>query len=792
MHQHPRPAPRSASSASTPQTNPQRTNNQRDDSTQRASSRQSLSSESGSGRSQESETGRTEDTTTAPNPDRQRLNLIVQHFFSKAALIVLNSRVNLPPAQTREGEIRLDKWFNTWIRDTNVLSQDLNEWKNMDAGQRMPSSLTVDFYIDLNQHPQNQALVAIDDDHKRWDVAKSLDNYAQKQNLASTPKTIVYERWTISLEDPSVSPTSQIKDAAPNIYKKGVVLLRSLYTYARLLPAWKFARRISKQAGNGVLPKPKFRLSKGSVHSGSDTLAWPLTNDVGAVTEDYHFSRLPCAFGSLRVSVKYRTNCNFELDAAERLLSAQIATGSGSAESASRTGSTSDELASDSRYKPWIRMPSAEGREELPVRGGSDARAGSGSKSSLRSEIISSSMPRRTSVSFQPFKAGSLSSSPAGGVPLSASPNNPLGRPVGTAPSSHSRSRSSLNTLPQQALRNPGIANETAIASSASSSPKPAPIQRYSSSFQNRRARFPSSQGTTKTEEDGSSSRGSVSSAQRASFALPENESSYQDDSESIGDFLKMLDKSSKQLPSFSRTDPASLAANSQRTVAQYSKFAKMRDSTAQLSDSMSSSLMLQRSSSSSSRQLSNVPGLVGGTAASISTSSSPSGKPISPHTPHMPAVPSRLSNNSIASYSRPATTEDSNRTIRADSSHTTPNRPQTTTPTARAIDIPNSPSPRTFPVERRSSSVHNNARPAPRLIATGAVDDDMMPFGLRSASLPSEERNFAGRLQGSGAGGSGIRGEGSGDMEQQEEEEEEPLLFDLGELGRESLRRTE
>ncbi|PNS15120.1 Autophagy-related protein 13 [Sphaceloma murrayae] len=778
-------------SSNTPQATAQRPHNARDDG-QRAPSRQSLSSESASGRSHESDTGRREDTpssdtATPPNPDRQRLNLIVQHFFSKAALIVLNSRVNLPPSQTREGEIRLDKWFNTWIRDTNVLSQDLSEWRNMDAAQKMPAPLIVEFYIDLNQHPQNQALVAIDDDHKRWDVARSLENHAKTQNQPIAPKIVVYERWTVTLEDPSGLPASQLNDAPPNIYKKGVVLLRSLHTYARLLPGWKFSRRIAKQAGNGSLPKSKFRVGRGPVLPSSDTLEWPLTNDVGSVTEDYHFGRLPCAFGSLRVAVKYRANCNFELDAAERLLSAQIATGSGSAESTHRADSTSDELGQDSRYKPWVRMPSVEGREDAPLRTGSDARTGSGSKSSLRSEVISSSVPRRTSVSFQPFKAGSLSSSPAGGVLLSGSPSSSLGRQVGAAPPQHSRSRSSLNTLPQQALRNPGIANENAIASSASSSPKPAPIQRYSSSFQNRRARFPSSVGT-RTEEDGSSSRGSVSSAQRASVALPENDSSFQDDSESIGDFLKMLDKSSRQLPSFARTDPASLAANSQRTVAQYSKFAKMKDSTAQLSESMSSSLMLQRSSSSSSRQLGNVPGLVGGAAASVSTSSSPSGKPISPHTPHMPAVPSRLSNNSIASYSR-STIEDSNRTIRTEPGTAPLSRPQTTTPTARAIDIPNSP--RVFPTERRSSSVHNNSRAAPRLIATGAVDDDMMPFGLRSASLPSEERSFASRLHGSG-GGSGNRGDGSGGIEAQDEEEEEPLLFDLGELGRESLRRTE
>ena len=123
MHQHPRPAPRSATAAANLQTNPARTNNQREETASRASSRQSLSS---SGKSNSSDSARPEDTASAQSPERQRLNLIIQvslcpscsirlayvwqRFFSKAALIVISSRVTLPPAHNREGDIRLEKW----------------------------------------------------------------------------------------------------------------------------------------------------------------------------------------------------------------------------------------------------------------------------------------------------------------------------------------------------------------------------------------------------------------------------------------------------------------------------------------------------------------------------------------------------------------------------------------------------------------------------------------------------------------------------------------------------------
>ncbi|KAG9581032.1 hypothetical protein KCU86_g12375, partial [Aureobasidium melanogenum] len=396
---------------------------------------------------------------------------------------------------------------------------------------------------------------------------------------------------------------------------------------------------------------------------------------------------------------------------------------------------------------------------------------------------------RRPSVSFQPFKAGSLSSSPAAGNFLSSSPSSSVGRSAGNPLLAHAR-KSSLSTLPQMALRNPGAVAETAVGSSASSSPKPAPIQRYSSSFSNRRARFPSVSSSRVEEDNNSSGRASVSSTNRESSTLQEGEGgassgSVQADEDNIADFLKLLDRN-KGLSSLNKTDKASLSANSQRTAAQFSKFSRMKDSTAQLSESMQSSTMLQRSSSSSSRQLQNVPGMSPGL---ISTSSSP-GKPISPHTPHIPAIPSRLSNNSItADYTRDRSRsrlsgthiQPSGDGTRDVSSH--PPTRGSGTPLSTAIDIPTSP--RTFVSNRRSSSTTQQAR------ARGVTNvEDQDAYGMRSASMPvaeggRSELSLSELLsQGeSGIGGSGGVGassrrrnrEGSGTVD-----DDEPLLFAL------------
>lgn len=271
------------------------------------------------------------------------------------------------------------------------------------------------------------------------------------------------------------------------------------------------------------------------------------------------------------------------------------------------------------------------------------------------------------------------------------------------------------------------LAPEHTSTSSTSSSPKPAPLTRFSSSFGHRRARLSTGGTTTKTDEDQNSSgkiSGNSSIHQPGSGLIAETKSggssgSMQEDDENISDFLKMLDLKKDLL---TPQDAAAAEASTKRTTAALNRFHRMRDSNAALSDSISSSQVLQRSSSSSSRQLSSVPPMV--TATSASTSSSP-GKPISPHTPHTPFAPSRLS----AAYSHDDTVHDTHLTIpeEDDPSLVSGNTSETTNVPA-AIDIPNSPRP-FLPGYRRSSSAQRRP-PLPD-------DDDIGDlYGMRSASM--------------------------------------------------------
>lgn len=645
----------------------------------------------------------------------------------------------------------------------------------MDAIAGQHPSLCIEIYLDIAGLGHKQSLVIHDEEGKRWDVAAALNQAepaSRSSSRASRPTQIVLERWKVYVGDKDLVPAATLSDTLPNVYKKAVVLFRSLYTRMRMLPAFKYNKFMAKQPANHPSLKLNYRVTNGDFTSPhQDTLDLPLIPDGNKVTETEVIDSTNSPVGPLCVKVEWRENCDFAVADSESLLSSQFMglddtyfeqkTRGGAqlpgslpvnklnAQETPDVGQAYGSLSTFHQVGPptgtspisALRaardMPSSSPTETPPQKLPPNHRTAQGSKSSLRS-TETPSYQRRTSVSFQPFKAGSLSSSPGLGTAVPASPGTSLGRPSSSfgrnvIPSSlnQPRNRTSLNALPQAALRAPSLPNETAIASSASSSPKPAPIARYSSSFGHRRSKF-SSGGGSKTEDDNlSSGRGSAtSSLQRGSDTLNEGEGGssgeVKTDDDNIGDFLKLLE-SKKDLRSFNRDDTAARDATMRKTTAQLGKYQRMRDSHAQLSESVSSSTMLHRSSSSSSRQLSSVPAMIHGT--SISTASSP-GKPISPHTPHTPAIPSRLSANSIIEYDQPHRSRSrGGRTVR-DQGQVNEEEQREGQDETIGMDIPLSPRPWNY--ARRSSSVAQQNRNLP--------DDEPDLFGVRAASLPAEE----------------------------------------------------
>ncbi|KAJ5845669.1 hypothetical protein N7534_009338 [Penicillium rubens] len=688
-----------------------------------------------------------------------RLNQIISNYHTKAALIILHSRVALPPSFNKGSESpRVNRWFNVELDDTDVLREPLRPWRTCDATDNRPPPLVIETYLDTKGLTNNQSLVILDENGKRWDVRESLAALqgARAKPYQSENDEIILERWRIELGESSSRLPADLGSILPTVYKKSIVLFRSLFTYSKFLPAWRFSKRNKKLRQSPAL-QIKYRVVDGSVARDDlslDHLTAPLSEGSEKVVDTYSFGVTESPAGPFSVQVTYRTNCDFRVDDSEALLSSRFM---GADDEIFRPSLPSDDV---NRPNPEIGSVPVERKavenpdctraygslstfhQVGPTTGASpistlramrDSGAGSPSPTDSPKRLLppakvvpsgragqiageggSSNFQRRPSVSFQPFKAPPLSASPAlADSPLGMSPRNMSSRiPTGTSADSRVMPPPSSAA---SARRPTTIASEQAISSSNSASPKPAPISRYSSSFSHRRGRL--SAGANRLEDDNSSGRASATSsnAQPGSGLLTEatgtSAESIQADDENISEFLKMLD-SKKDLMNSSTS--ASIQPGPSTTAAALARFRGMRDSNAALSDSMSQSMHMHRSSISSSKQLSGVPPMVAGT--SISTASSP-GKPIvaddieTDHHSRLPRI----------HHDPPLEEHSSAENTRAPSS------------TAGAIDIPTSP--RIFnPAYRRSSSA------AVRRPIVTSDDDEIFPFGIRSLSLGADE----------------------------------------------------
>ncbi|KAJ5661964.1 Autophagy-related protein 13 [Penicillium maclennaniae] len=701
-----------------------------------------------------------------------KLNQIISNYHTKAALIILHSRVELPASFNKGSDSpRINRWFNVEVEDTDALREPLWTWRSCNATEKRPPPLIIETFLDGKGLTNNQSLVILDENGKRWDVQETLAasrGARASQGRQSDSNEIILERWRIELGESSSGLPSDLSSILPTVYKKSIVLFRSLFTYSKFLPAWKFSRRNTKVRRSPAL-QLRYRVIDGSTirsDLAGDRLTTPLHEGSEKVVDTYSFGVTESPAGPFTVSVTFRTNCDFRVDDSEALLSSRFM---GADDAIFRPSLPSEEV---SRQGPEVGSVPVERRTmENPdcsraygslstfhqvgpatgaspisaLRAARDSGVGSSSPSDspkklmpaakiaptgraaqLASESGSPNFARRPSVSFQPFKAPPLSASPAlVDTPLGVSPRTTSARlSIGTSADSRFMPPPSVAAAARRSL---ALASDQTSPSSTSASPKPAPLSRYSSSFSHRRGR-PSSGGNPRTEDDNSSGKASAASSnvQPGSGLLAEAtgtsaESMHADD-ENISEFLKMLD-TSKDLMTRSATNVSleESARNATAPAAALARFRGLVGPHAALSDSLTSSMHIHRSSTSSSKQLSGVPPMVAGT--SISTASSP-GKPISPHTPHTPAIRSRLSSNSVADD----IVVDHERQRAAEIEHNSaldehPSLEATQhASTAAAIDIPTSP--RIFdPSYRRSSSA------AQHRCHTASDDDEIFPF---------------------------------------------------------------
>lgn len=725
--------------------------------------------------------------------------------------------------------------FSIETEDTEDFKDDLRVYRSCDSFTNRPPPMIIETYIDASRISSSHSLALVDENGKRWDVLEALnssessEDSPRKRHLQKRNTEVILERWRIELKCiPNDDALQDFGPSLPTIYKRSIVFFRSLFLATRVMPGWKFSQQTMTKAIHPAL-EVKCRIVPAEAEFlNYDPLRQPLSDSKDVVTE-YMFGDLEVPVGRFNASVIYRNDCTFRVEDADALLSSRLMgvdedffkpsipqrpqpvsharpdsyAEPGSLPSKNRLGrgtrephQTYGSLSTFHGAGAFGTSPISALKAVRPAGSDTSSPPGSSAASVDQSEP-SHSLPirgassrtlrdleggRRPSISFQPFKAGSISGSPR--IPDQGSPASPhsLPRPSGLSGISQARNRSSLTAGMAASLRGPGAAVPTDIPKSSS----PRPQSRYSSSFSHRRSRT-SFGGQSKTGDDEASSSGRQSlssSAQPGSALLAEpaggvaSSGSFQTDDD-ISEFLKELDNR-KKLPSFEATKKGEQSAAARRTVAQLNKFHLMRDSNNALTESMMmGSSTLHRSSSSSSRHGPNMPGSLGNPGISMSgasVSSSPGGKPLSPHTPHTPAIPSRLSENSIIDYPAQASytrrgrshvvpTEEEEEEDGDEATQTDRQQETGGGAVSAAIDIPLSP--RLLHAgsgaNRRASSVaqqHRSLAAGAAGAATGEDDSDMaqrsLSVGADGGEAPSLSTLLAFQRRNSGDGNEG------------------------------------
>ncbi|KAF3936813.1 hypothetical protein ABW19_dt0204050 [Dactylella cylindrospora] len=685
--------------------------------------------------------------------ERGRLNQLMTNFFLKLALVVIRARMDVPPVFTKgTANRKVNKWFNVELEETDIFRDELRLWKYSDAIENRPPPLIIETYLEAAELTANQTLVILDEADRRHNVETTMLAFRnwKSGNTSNSKKEVILERWRVDLSPPSGETPPELAV----VYKKSIVLFRSLYSYARLLPAWKLQKKLAKGSKAGV--RICCRIVNGDTTHipHPDPLEIPLIHRETNVITSFQFGAVESPAGTFTVKVDYRRQCDFRVDDSEALLSSHflnldehyfkpslhqrtnsqpvnmLSREPGSLPSntvgVAQRGDPSLAYGSLSSFHQIAGMTSQSpitALKNLHLSGGSSAgspsevasipaRSIQGSKTSLKSD---SGVQRRPSVSFmQPFKEPPLSASPSTDH-FGPSPRTSLQRiPQSGGVAVPARQRPNTGTMSPSSLKS------TLPVETPTSNPtgeRPMSVGRYSSSFTNRRPRH--SSGASKTEDDNNSSgKGSLASSAAApgsGFVEPSGANSgLSEEDRSLTDFMSMLDQKQnlKIFDSFSES-------SGRRAVAALGKYQKMKDSNAALQDSMSSSLFLPSGStsnpSSAGRAQPGGPPALSG--ASISTSSSP-GKPISPHTP---AVPSRLQNETIVhdhsnehgsldemvTRISPPTYDYRRRREQNENEASAPPTTTSTTATTSPMNIPSSP--RFMQVRRSNSVSHDN-----------------------------------------------------------------------------------
>ncbi|PIA35008.1 hypothetical protein AQUCO_03700333v1 [Aquilegia coerulea] len=163
----------------------------------------------------------------SPHSESGRSEQIISQFLLKSLHIILDSRIPSLRPHDHSGDLtsasrarKNDKWFHLALGDRPAALENLNFWH-----RNVMDPMIIDIIL----------------------VHDSNSTHLYTPLGERTPTETVIERWVVQYETPRmlVPQPNEPPASYRKTYKKSIILLRSLYSTMRLLPAYKIFRQLS-------------------------------------------------------------------------------------------------------------------------------------------------------------------------------------------------------------------------------------------------------------------------------------------------------------------------------------------------------------------------------------------------------------------------------------------------------------------------------------------------------------------------------------------------------------------
>ncbi|KAL5737199.1 hypothetical protein ACOSQ2_031987 [Xanthoceras sorbifolium] len=222
------------------------------------------------------------DLQSYPQPESGKLEQIVSQFLLKILHVILDSRVPSFHRHERSSDLssvsrvkRSDRWFNLILGDRPAALDNLNFWQ-----RNLMDPMIIDIIL-VHQGPSSL----------------STGNVCTTSAVGASTETVI-ERWAVQYESPRLMapPTGETSSSYKKTYKKSIILLRSLYSHMRLLPAYRVFRQLSSSS----------QISNFDIIYKVSSFTDPFSRPEEETMKEYVFVPVEAFRGRLSVSVTYR------------------------------------------------------------------------------------------------------------------------------------------------------------------------------------------------------------------------------------------------------------------------------------------------------------------------------------------------------------------------------------------------------------------------------------------------------------------------------------------------------